>query len=237
MTTAAAQGDRSGTAARRVPPLENGDRLTRDEFERRYAAAPEGIKAELIEGVVYMAAALSAESHGLPHGDVMGWLWTYRAATPGVLLADNSTVRLDLDNEPQPDACLYVSPRFGGRVRMSKEGYIEGAPELVVEVAASSVSIDLNQKLNAYRRNGVQEYVVFRTYDGEVDWFKLVGSQFEPLPPGPDGVYRSDVFPGLWLNPASLVASDPNAILAVLRTGAASGEHAAFAKRLADAKT
>jgi Uma2 family endonuclease len=187
----------------------------------------------LIEGVVFMAAALSAEFHGVPHADLMGWLWTYRAFTTGVLVADNSTVRLDLGNEPQPDACLYIQPSHGGRVKMSAEGYIEGGPELVAEIAGSSASIDLNQKLDAYRRNGVQEYIVYRTYDGEIDWFTLVAGDFEPLKPDNDGIYRSSAFPGLWLMGKALVSSDPNGLLASLQAGIASPEHANFVQRLA----
>src|SRR5437660_4291177 len=116
-----------------VPPLENGDRLSRAEFERRYEAMPPHIKAELIEGIVHLPSPVRAEQHGSPHSDVMTWIGVYRAFTPGTDSADNSTVRLDLDNEPQPDGALYVLPAFGGQVRIAG-GYLEGAPELVVEV-------------------------------------------------------------------------------------------------------
>ncbi len=129
-----------------IPPLENGDRLTRYEFERRYATMPQNKKAELIEGVVYMAAALRFRSHGEPHSNIMGWLWTYKTATPGVALGDAPTVRLDSDNEPQPDAVLLIESQCGGRSRVSEDDYIEGVPELVVEIAASSAAIDLGDK-------------------------------------------------------------------------------------------
>lgn len=220
---------------KQVPPLQNGDRLTRDEFERRYALMGEDEKAELIEGVVYMAAALSAGSHGIPHARIMTWLGVYSAATAGVLIADNSTVRLDLDNEPQPDACAFIDASHGGRVKMSPEQFIEGSPELVVEVAASSVSIDLNQKLNTYRRNGVREYVVLRTYDGELDWFVLTEGQFVRSQPDGQGVYRSAVFPGLWLKAEALIAGDIAAVLGTLQLGIASPEHESFVKQLSGA--
>ena len=220
---------------KQIPPLQNGDRLTRDEFERRYAKMGEDEKAELIEGVVYMAAALSAGSHGIPHADAMAWLGVYRAATPGILVADNSTVRLDLDNEPQPDGCAFIDPARGGQVKMSPEEYIEGSPELVVEVAASSVSIDLNQKLNAYRRNGVREYVVLRTYDGELDWFVLTEGQFVRSQPDRQGVYRSAVFPGLWLKADALITGDIATVLTTLQLGLASAEHESFVKQLSGA--
>ena len=141
----------------RIPPLESGDRLTRHEFERRYTAMPHIKKAELIEGVVYLASPLRFRSHGQPHGDLIIWLGNYKVSTPGVELADNTTVRLDLDNEPQPDVVLLIDERLGGQARISDDDYIEGAPELVAEVAASSAAKDLHDKKRAYWRNGVQE--------------------------------------------------------------------------------
>jgi Uma2 family endonuclease len=165
----------------------------------------------------------------------MGWLVNYRAATPGVRVADNTTVRLDLDNEPQPDACVLIDPGKGGQAKLSPENYIEGSPELVVEVAASSVSIDLNQKLNAYRRNGVREYIVFRTYDGEVDWFVLSEGRFVRVQPDGLGIFRSLVFPGLWLKADALIAGDIATVLATLLLGIASPEHEHFVKQLSGA--
>ncbi|OCR02378.1 hypothetical protein BCD67_01385, partial [Oscillatoriales cyanobacterium USR001] len=137
----------------KIVPLENGDRLTRIEFERRYQAMPHLKKAELIEGIVYMAAALRIRSHGEPHAYIMTWLGVYKASTPGVQMGDNATVRLDADNEVQPDALLRIEQ--GGTSRVSEDDYVEGTPELIVEIAASTVSIDRHQKLQVYRRNGV----------------------------------------------------------------------------------
>lgn len=134
-----------------LPPLENGDQLTRVEFEQRYNAMPQIKKAELIEGTVYMPAALRYRSHGQPHSYMIGWLATYEAETPNVGLADNATVRLDADNELQPDALLTIET--GGQSIISEDDYVEGAPELIVEIAASTASIDFNQKLKVYRRN------------------------------------------------------------------------------------
>lgn len=141
------------TPAQRIPPLENGDRLTRYEFERRYNAMPHLKKAELIEGVVYMPAALRFRSHAKPHGNLIVWLGMYQIFTPGVQLGDNPTVRLDLDNAPQPDVVLLIDEQCGGQARLSQDDYVEGAPEFIAEVAASSAAIDLGDKKRAYRRN------------------------------------------------------------------------------------
>lgn len=222
--------------AKPVPPLQNGDRLTRDEFERRYELMPPGVKAELIEGIVYMPPPVSEEFHGRPHLDMSGWLTNYLGATPGVTGGDNSTLRLDLDNMPQPDCYLRILPEHGGQSRSLAGGFVEGAPELVVEVAASSAGYDLGAKLNAYRRNGVREYVVRRTYDNAIDWFVLRHGLFEPLPPGPDGIHRSEVFPGLWLDAAAMIRGDIMAWLRGLQQGTASPEHAAFVNRLRAAR-
>jgi Uma2 family endonuclease len=222
----------SGARPETVPPLEPGDRLTRAEFERRYDATPGLKKAELIEGVVYMPSPVRLHRHGRPHVHLAAWLGVYEAATPGVIAADNATVRLDLDNEPQPDALLLIDPARGGQARISDDDYIERAPELVAEVAASSVGFDLQTKLNVYRRNGVQEYLVWRVLDQQFDWFVLRADQFQPQAPDAEGLLRSEAFPGLWLDAAALLRGEMPRVLAVLQQGLASPEHEAFVARL-----
>ncbi len=213
-----------------LPPLENGDRLTRAEFERRYEAMPHLKKAEIIEGVVYVGSPVQYTQHGRQDWAFGGFLLVYAIATPGTSGADNTTVRLDLDNEPQPDTFLRIEQ--GGRSTISEDGYVERAPELVVEVAASSASYDLHDKLRAYRRNGVQEYVVWRVLDGGLDWLALREGRYERLEPDAAGVLRSEVFPGLWFNIPSLLKGELAAVLATLQEGLASAEHAAFVERL-----
>jgi Uma2 family endonuclease len=216
-------------------PLETGDILTRDEFERRYEAMPELKKAELIEGVVYVNSAVRWQKHGFPHSDLITWMGMYRAHTPGVQTGDNCSIRLDLDNQPQPDATMIIHPFYGGRVQLGDDDVVVGTPELIAEVSASSAGIDLNQKLRVYRRNQVREYIVWRVLDKEVDWFVLRNSTFESLPLGADGIYRSEVFPGLWLDAAALLKFDLRRVWGVLQQGLASPEHAAFADRLLEA--
>lgn len=215
-----------------IPALENGDRLTRAEFERRYDAMPNLKKAELIEGVVFMPSPVRLRQHGQPHAHVLGWLTVYQAATPGVLVAGEASARLDLDNEPQPDGLLLIDPEYGGQARISDDDYIEGAPELVAEVASSSVSIDLHQKLHVYRRNGVREYVVWRVREQRIDWRVLRDGEFVSLDLDEKGWFRSLVFPGLWLDPDALLRGDMATVLDVVRQGLASPEHAKFVAEL-----
>jgi Uma2 family endonuclease len=221
------------TTSPRVPALCAGDRLTRDEFERRYAAMPDVKKAELIEGVVYMGSPVRYRQHGEPEHVLSGWLWHYRSHTPGVGGGHNSTVRLDLDNEPQPDLLLRLPEHAGGTSRVTDDGYLEGAPELVVEVAASSVSYDLHQKLGAYRRNGVREYLVHRYDDGEVDWFVLERGTYVRQQPDEHGRLASRVFPGLRLDVAALLRGDLGALRVTIDAAVVTPEHAAFVQRLA----
>jgi Uma2 family endonuclease len=197
--------------------LENGDRLNRLEFERRYAAMAHLKKAELIEGVVYMAAALRFRNHGQPHGNLIIWLGNYKVATSEIELADNTTVRLDMDNEPQPDVALFLDPAVGGQVKISEDDYIEGAPELIAEVAASSASYDLGDKKKVYRRNGVREYIVWQMFENRLDWFVLQDDDYVVLLPDTDGIIRSPQFPGLWLAVEALLAGDMVQVLAVLQ--------------------
>ena len=192
-----------------VPALDSGARMTRSEFERRYEASPPKLKAELIEGVVYVALPV-----GLPHAEehfrLIGWLGAYTAQHPDVVGSDNATIRLDLDNEPQPDA--HLRDRASTRNRMADQ-YLEGPPELVAEVAVSSQSIDLHEKLVAYRRNGVQEYIVWRVSDQAIDWFSLEQGEYVRLEPDEHGIVHSKVFPGLRLAAAALIRGDMAVVL------------------------
>jgi Uma2 family endonuclease len=215
-----------------IPPLENGDRLIRPEFERRYQQMSHVKKAELIEGIVYMASPLRFEPHAEPHADLITWLGIYKIATPKVRLGDNPTVRLDLDNEPQPDAVLLIDASAGGQTYIGEDGYIEGPPELAIEVAASSATIDLGDKKRAYRRNGVQEYLVWQVFDQRIDWFSLQNGDYISLQPDA-GIIRSQIFPGLWLQVAALLDNDMPQVVSTLQSGLASPEHQAFIQQLA----
>ncbi len=212
-----------------VPPLESGDRLTRAEFERRYQAAPEHFRAELIEGVVYVASPVRT-FHGVPHANLITWLGVYSAATPGMSAADNTTTRLDMDNEPQPDALLRIERE--GTSTIGEDGYIEGAPELIAEIATSSAAIDLGAKQNAYRRNGVQEYLVWQTFENRLSWFRLQAEAYVLLEPDAEGIIRSGVFPGLWLAVSALLEGRMIEVLSVLQAGLADPAHLAFVEEL-----
>jgi Uma2 family endonuclease len=214
-----------------IPELCAGDRLARAEFERRYSAMRHVKKAELIEGVVYMPSPLSHKKHCRPHGYLAIWLGNYMVATPGTDFGPDGALRLDWDNEPQPDAMLRILPECGGQSRDDGD-YIGGAPELLAEVSATSESYDLHDKLRAYQRNGVREYIVWRVRQAAIDWFVLREGRFEKLLPDGSGCLKSETFPGLWLDPAALIAGDAGRVLVVLQQGLASAEHAAFVARL-----
>lgn len=218
-------------STRDVPPLQSGDHLTRAEFERRYSAHPEIKKAELIEGVVYVPSPVSIE-HSDWHSVIMGWLVGYRAVTPGVRVLDNASVKLDSDNEVQPDAGMCIVR--GGQTTIVGR-YLHGAPELIVEIAASSAAYDLHEKLHVYRRTGVQEYLVLLIHEKEAIWNWLNEGRYEVVRPNEDGIIRSRVFPGLHFHPDLFWADDLAGLLAILNTGLASPEHKAFVAALAAA--
>lgn len=216
----------------KLPPLINGDHLTRAEFERRYAALPSVKKAELIEGVVYMASPVHLDTHSKPHSRIILFLGSYVAATPGTDFGDNATVHLDRENEVQPDAFLRLREELGGQSRKSDNDYLEGTPELIVEVAASSAAYDLYEKLRVYRRNGVQEYLVLLAYEQEIRWFQLVEGAYRQMQADEHGILRSQVFPGLDLHPESLWTDQLPELLKVLQDGLASAAHQAFVAEL-----
>jgi Uma2 family endonuclease len=197
-----------------APVLESGDRLTRAKFHHIYSKRPDIKLAELVEGVVYVGSPVRFAAHGKPHSGIMLWLGTYRSTHPGLLLGDNATVLLDADNEVQPDAFLcYEEP---GGPRVTEDDYLEGARQLVVEIAASSASYDLHDKFRAYRRNGVREYLVWRVLEEGFDWFRLRDGEYIRVESDVQGVIESEVFPGLRLNVGKLLADDLAGVLAEL---------------------
>ncbi|MFN8494597.1 MAG: Uma2 family endonuclease [Caldilineaceae bacterium] len=218
--------------AYKFPSLESGDRLSRAEFERRYLARPDLKKAELIEGVVYVSSPVRIEQHSEPHAAVVAWLGYYRAMTLGLRMADNGTLRLDVDNEPQPDVCLWIDERYGGQTRIAPDDYLEGAPELVIEVAGSSAAYDLHDKLNAYRRNGIKEYLVLLPNEQRIIWHIWHEGEYQILAPDEQGILRSQVFPGLWFDAARFWQGDIAGLLALLQEGINAPEHRAFVEQL-----
>ncbi|MCI0537876.1 MAG: Uma2 family endonuclease [Verrucomicrobiales bacterium] len=237
MSTATLQRSKTGNAGRRsrIAPLRNGEHLSRAEFERRWDATPGLTHAELIEGIVFMPPPIS-DDHGNSHSLVFRYLDRYAEATPGVISRINTSLRLDNRNEYQPDCLLRLkSPKFG-HSWISPDNYIEGAPELVAEVAVSSADYDAHEKRDVYERMGVQEYLLWQVLDSRFDWLTLQDGQYVSLKPRADGVYRSLVFPGLWLDSPALLAGDENKVRKTLERGLRSAEHTAFVKRLATAR-
>lgn len=219
-----------------IPPLQNGDHLTIKEFRKRYEAMPVNIKAELINGVVYMSSPVTMSFHGQPHANLSCWLGTYRAYTPGLQAGDNATLRELLgEHEPQPDLCLRILEAFGGQSATNADGYVVGAPEYIGEISASSVSYDLHEKLQVYQENGVLEYAIWRVLDEEIDWLYLKRGKFQRLAQT-NGIYKSRAFPGLWLDTKAMIADDLATVLEVVQQGIASPEHRRFVEKLRSRK-
>lgn len=215
-----------------IPRLEPGDHLDQKTFHERYEAMPNGVKAELIGGVVYMPAALK-RSHGRSHSLLMYWLGAYEEATPGVEVYDNATTIMGEESEPQPDACLIIHPDRGGQMRFTEDNYLHGAAEFVAEVASSTESFDLHGKKREYEQAGVREYLVVALRQTRVFWFLNRNGRFVEHDCGEGGVFCSKVFPGLWLDPQALVNFDSRQLTRTLRSGLATQEHADFVKQLA----
>jgi len=188
--------------------------------------------AELIDGIVYTPSP-AGNPHSTVSFDLCGWLAQYMAATPGCDGGTEGTWLMGKRNVPQPDSTLRISPQRGGQSRDEGE-YTAGAPELLVEVAASSRDRDLSVKLKLYERMGVCEYLVAETGQRQIHWKELVDGKYQPLEPGPDGIFRSRCFPGLWLEPEALRSRDLPRLFAVVEQGLATPEHTAFAARLAN---
>jgi Uma2 family endonuclease len=214
----------------RIPPLEAGDHLDQPTFHERYEAMPPAFRAELIGGVVLVPSPLS-QGHGFYHALVMAWLVNYWIATPGTKAGDNMTTILGETSEPQPDGTLIIDPAAGGQTGLSEDGYTIGPPELIVEVASSSVSIDLHAKRRDYEQAGVLEYVVVVLRQNIIWWFVLQDGAYQEMFADADGIFRSRVFPGLWLHVNALLQLDGVTVMDVLRQGLATPEHAAFVQQ------
>jgi hypothetical protein len=228
-----ATAERPGRVAS-PPPLVEGQRLDQAEFHRRYEAMPPSTRAELIDGVVFMPSPVGPE-HGRAHIPVSVWFSYYEENTPGVEALDNTSTALGLKSEPQPDLQLRILPECGGRTQADRR-FIRGVPELVLEVTHTTRYTDLGPKLDDYERAGVPEYVVRTVEPDEVLWHVLQEGRLVAVSPDADGLYRSRVFPGLWLDPQALLARDTRRLREVLDQGGATPEHAAFVARLAAAR-
>ena len=213
------------------PPLRDGDHLTSDEFLRRWEAMAELKHAELIDGIVYMPSPVSLP-HDRFHSTLHHFLATYQDGTPGCEAGLEGTWLMEDRNVPSPDATLRILPHRGGQSRVAGN-YAAGAPELVLEVAVSSRSRDLGVKLNLYERMGVREYLIAVVSESKFIWNELREGSYRRLEPDNDGIFRSQCFPGLWLDTAALWTLDRTRLFDVLRQGLATPEHAAFVARLA----
>jgi hypothetical protein len=214
--------------------LQTGDRMTREEFHRIYVQSPKSFKAELVRGIVYVASPLKRR-HGTMHPALATLFYTYQGHTPGVETGDNTTILLGEEGEPQPDLYLRILPEFGGQSQTTRDDYVQGAPELLTEIAGSSRAIDLHDKRHDYRQYGVREYLVVILKEKTIRWFDLRADQ--ELQPDADGVFRLRCFPGLWMNANALFAGDFGRLMTTLNEGLVTPEHADFVKRLAARKT
>ena len=214
------------------PPLNSGDHLSRAEFHRRYEMYPEIKKAELIEGVVIVGSPVHRQ-HGRSHFQFGAILGAYVAHTPGLLAGDNESVVLDQDNELQPDLFVGIDATRGGQLVESEFGPLTGVPEFVVEVAVSSAAYDLHSKLNVYRRNGVQEYLVLLAFEREMRFLRLTDGDYVTVGADETGILRSQVLPGFWFRSDWFWEGKLAELLELVQGGIASQEHQAFVDSLA----
>jgi hypothetical protein len=235
---------RMNSAARVTPSVEveappllcNGDRMNQREFHRRYEAYPENVKFELVGGVVYLASGVDymasplRRPHGKYHLKFSHLLSVYEDATTGVDASDNATQILGEESEPQPDLTLRIMPEYGGQSRVTDDEYYEGPPELIAEIAHSSRAMDMNQKRQDYEQAGVLEYLVLCVEERELHWFSFATKKM--IRPDRQGVARSNVFPGLWINVPALMERDGRRLIETMQKGLSSRAHAAFVRRL-----
>ena len=210
---------------RRVPEadrLRDGERIPPDEFRRRCGvleAVGVDFRVEYVNGVVRMMPPPNFAGHTHPIRVMQGLLSAYTRQTPGVIDYTESGVTLPVEEtsaDVSPDLCLVVQPGRGGQMSVDDAGYFVGPPELVVEVANSSLSYDLGEKRDLYEAAGVQEYLVHATRERRLLMMRRDGDRFRTVMPDADGVLASRIFPGLVFDTAAIIADDIAAAEATL---------------------
>ncbi len=215
-----------------TPSLQEGERLSRAEFERRYEAMPD-TKAELLDGVVYIMSSPISTYHAQPQAILSTLFVTYMASTPGVSAGGEATVRLPRGSNPQPDCYLRIEEAYGGQSHVEEDRYLAGSPELLGEISYSSLERDRNIKRPIYQRDGIREMIIWRVEDSLIEWYVLQGRTYDLVKPDPDGIMRSLTFPGLWIDAEAMSQRDVSRVLRVLALGLASDEHERFVRELA----
>ncbi len=200
-----------------VPRLRSGEKLTRREFERRYAATPD-MHAELINGEVFIMSSPVFSAHAAAHAAIITWLGVYCAFHPTWRLYDNVSLRLDDQNEVQPDALLHHhNPQVGQVGWGNSNSYLEGIPHLIVEIAASSEPYDTHKKKDLYCRKGVAEYIVWQVQQQQIGWFFLQTGVYHSLQADKQGIIHSKTLPDLQLAVPALLAGDMAQVLKVVQ--------------------
>lgn len=213
------------------PPV-NGDCLSVKEFLHRYLPYRRNLKAELINGLVSLSHGVRADLEDLSNSVIQSWIRSYAALTPGTKMDVNTIVILAWDTVPQPNIVLRVLPENGGKSRMTNQDILTDAPELMVDFTTSHQTFDIREKLGAFRRLGVVEYLVWWANDQKLDWYCLEQEKYALNLPDSNGVLTSPSFPGLRLNLSALLNRSSAAVMATLRKSLESPDHAGFVARL-----
>lgn len=204
--------------------------MSQKRFHALYQMMPQDFRAELVDGIVFVCEPLG-QSHGRHHIRFSSLVDAYQSATPGVQAFDNTSVILGTHDEVQPDICLRIHPERGGQSKDSSDNnYIVGAPELIIEIASSSYSIDLHMKKQRYQKAGVNEYIVLCLNPFALHWFCLKDGP--TIVSDRDGIKRSRVFPGLWVDENGMRNMDYEVTKRVLEEGISSAGHADFVRQL-----
>jgi hypothetical protein len=215
-----------------VPPFENGDRLDQKTFHDLYERTPFRFRAELVDGIVYLKIPKPVRLRRRPRLSLSVWLGAYEAETEGVQIAMHATNILIDRNETHPYQTVIVDPALGGRTSINADDFVEGGAELLVEIAERSCSLPYHKKFEQYQKANVREYIIVNLESRNFNWFTNTANGFQPIKPNADGIMKSRVLPGLWLDREATLNDNNKRVRAVLDSGLASPEHAKFVTKL-----
>jgi Uma2 family endonuclease len=167
-------------------------------FEKFYEIVEENVKADLLDGkIIRDSPAIPRHSHVVTRlGRLIGDF--AEKFDIGEVFGATASVRLSKYQGPEPDVFFIRK----SRLRIMGEKYIDGPPDLCVEVISkSSRKIDRGRKFVLYAEHGVKEYWIVDPLRNTVEFYENHDGAWVEIKPDERGRLHSKVLPGFWFNP------------------------------------
>ena len=184
-------------------------------FEEYLDSLTEESKGDLFDGLLYMQTPPSDA-----HEEIFGFLFDILRnyvleKNLGVVRGSRTAIRFAEEHGTQPDI-VFIS---NARRHLIYPYYIDGAPEVVVEILSPSTrKLDRGKKMALYAENGVLEYWQVDPEDQTAKFLRNNDGVWAPMPVGGDGIFHSEAISGFWLNVQWLFTEEPLSGLKIVPT-------------------